>query len=193
MGIFSRLFGSGEKQDLPEKPAQDPPVQTSELMDDDRFWTLIEQTRVARTYEDQQEMLGELLGMLAPVEIMKFDNRFRFYKGEAMTWELWAAAYIMNGGCSDDCFSDFRDWLISRGKKIYYDCLANQNEVIYLDHDPAVDEWEGFGYVVMEAYESKTGQRMPEGFRENHEIRGKEWEESQLPQKFSVIWNKWMA
>lgn len=34
------------------------------------------------------------------------------------TWELWRAAYVMNGGCSDDGFSAFRLLLIVQGKKV---------------------------------------------------------------------------
>ncbi|AUC83779.1 hypothetical protein CW733_15975 [Lacinutrix sp. Bg11-31] len=40
------------------------------------------------------------------MEVLEFDNRFRTLRGQAYTWDLWAAAYIM-GGCFDDCFSDF--------------------------------------------------------------------------------------
>jgi hypothetical protein len=38
---------------------------------------------------------------------------------QANTWDLWAAAYIMNGGCSDDGFLYFRCWLIAQGKEVF--------------------------------------------------------------------------
>ena len=33
----------------------------------------------------------------------------------AYTWDLWGAAYVIEDGCSDDCFRDFRAYLISLG------------------------------------------------------------------------------
>lgn len=32
---------------------------------------------------------------------------------------LWAAAYVINGGCSDDGFDYFRGWLIVQGHEVY--------------------------------------------------------------------------
>jgi hypothetical protein len=29
---------------------------------------------------------------------------------------MWVAAYLMNGGCSDDGFDYFRGWLIAQGR-----------------------------------------------------------------------------
>jgi len=40
---------------------------------------------------------------------------FRRYLNKAYTWDLWGAAYLINGGCSDDGFEYFRRWLVSRG------------------------------------------------------------------------------
>lgn len=38
---------------------------------------------------------------------------------EARTWKLWSAAYIMNGGCSEDGFLYFRLWLLAQGRGVY--------------------------------------------------------------------------
>jgi len=38
---------------------------------------------------------------------------------EAYTWELWGVAYLINGGCSDYSFMDFRGSLIAMGKEIF--------------------------------------------------------------------------
>lgn len=32
--------------------------------------------------------------------------------------DLWAAAYLINGGCSDEGFDHFRGWLIAQGREI---------------------------------------------------------------------------
>lgn len=34
-------------------------------------------------------------------------------------WDVWAAAYLIGGGCSDDSFMDFRAGLIGLGREWY--------------------------------------------------------------------------
>ena len=36
----------------------------------------------------------------------------------------------MNGGCSDDGFQYFRNWIISRGKEVYYAAKENPDNLI---------------------------------------------------------------
>jgi hypothetical protein len=38
---------------------------------------------------------------------------------ESYTNPLWAAAYVINGGCSDDGFDYFRGWLIAQGREVF--------------------------------------------------------------------------
>ena len=42
-----------------------------------------------------------------------FEAAFRRYLNEAYTWDLWGAADVIHGGCSDDGFEYFRRWLVS--------------------------------------------------------------------------------
>lgn len=196
MGIFDKLFGKQKapkttKQTPPSKPPQD----SKELMDADRFWKLIETTKSNSrgNYEKQQEELKNELNKIEPIDILKFDNRFRTYRGDAFKWELWGAAYIMNGGCSDDCFSDFRGWLIGQGKEAYFKAMSNPETLSSLNHDMDNDDWEGLSYVPMTCYEQKTGAQIPKGIQENVEITGEEWDEDgdDLKNKFPKLWAKW--
>ena len=34
-------------------------------------------------------------------------------------WNLWGAAYLMKGGCSDDAFDYFRGWLVAQGRRVW--------------------------------------------------------------------------
>ncbi|MFC9245678.1 DUF4240 domain-containing protein [Streptomyces sp. NPDC057136] len=38
---------------------------------------------------------------------------------DSCTNPLWAAAYVINGGCSDDGFDYFRGWLIAQGREVF--------------------------------------------------------------------------
>lgn len=196
MGIFDKLFGRKKVEKTPAKiRPTEPPQDSKELMNEDRFWKIIELTKINSrgNYEKQEEELKKELSKLDALKILNFDNRFRTYRGDAYKWELWGAAYIMNGGCSDDCFSDFRGWLIGQGKDVYFDAMSNPETLVSLNHDMNSDDWEGLSYVAMTIYEQKTGSQMPSGIQENFEITGEEWEEDgdDLKNKFPKIWEKW--
>ena len=51
-----------------------------------------------------------------PDELIEFHRLFNRAMDDAYIWDLWGAAYLINGGCSDDGFAYFRSWLISRGR-----------------------------------------------------------------------------
>ena len=71
------------------------------------------------------------------------------------------AAYIMNGGCSDDAFEYFRCWVISRGRETYEKSKANPdyliNEVI---EDVEMYDFEEFWFVALEAFKRRTGKSL---------------------------------
>ncbi len=39
--------------------------------------------------------------------------------------DIWALAYLLRGGCSDDSFEAFRGWLILQGRKVFEATLAD--------------------------------------------------------------------
>jgi hypothetical protein len=43
--------------------------------------------------------------------------------------QLWAAAFVINGGCSDDGFEYFRGWLITRGREVFERALADPDSL----------------------------------------------------------------
>ena len=96
-------------------------------MNKEGFWKLIDSSRKKSEgdLEEQVDILRRQLQQLEASEIVQFDKIFRKYWARAYTWDLWGAAYIIGGGCSDDGFLDFRGWLISKGeKRILLDTLA---------------------------------------------------------------------
>ena len=59
------------------------------------------------------------LSKLSPSDILRFGKWWNSVHDAAYTWMLWGAAYLMNGGCSDDGSVCFRYWLILKGEPIY--------------------------------------------------------------------------
>jgi hypothetical protein len=80
----------------------------------------------------------------------------------AYTWPLWGAAYLINGGCSDDGFEYFRCWLISRGREIFDAAVAEPDSLAsVVDPDDDHHECEALLYVALQTYEEVAGKQMP--------------------------------
>src|SRR6202035_936121 len=137
MGIFGKLFGGGKK---------DPNyVPSADLMPEDTFWNLIQESRKNSGGDPdfQEEALANLLRKLPLQDIIAFQNRFHELRGRAYTWQLWGAAYIINGGCGDDSFCYFRDWLIAQGRDTYTKAVADPEWLGELDLQEGETDAEG--------------------------------------------------
>lgn len=136
---------------------------TATGVDDDRFWKLVEASRASADgdVEAQATDLRRLLRRLAPADIAAFGDRLDRRMDESYRWDLWAAAFIVNGGCSDDCFDYFRSWLIAQGRVAYERALARPQSVGELVEPGQSVQAESFGYAHLDAYEVITGGREP--------------------------------
>src|SRR5215471_6613952 len=126
----------------------------------DEFWNLLE----SLPPEGAEDALRERLEVLEPAKIVMFQEHFDAQHARAYTWLLWGAAYIIDGGCSDDGFIDFRYGLISRGRKIFERALADPDSLVDVaseDADKGFIPNEMFGYVASEVYEEKAGCGLP--------------------------------
>jgi len=142
------------------------------LMDEERFWEQIEQSRAAAVaakddgdfLERQSKALTELLLALPAEEILAFDRRFHERWNALYHWSLWGAAYWLNGGCGDDGFNDFRSCVISLGRESFHHILADPDVLAEMVGRPDVPylQSEGFQYVAARAYERKAGHAAPD-------------------------------
>jgi hypothetical protein len=146
------------KQSKAAKPAA--PKAKPASKDEDRWWSLIDRSRKdAEDPEEQADQLVELLAAeLSESELVAFDKFVNERIRDAFRWDLWAVAYIMNGGCSDDGFDYFCGWLVGKGKKHYDAALANPEDAakgVSPDDEPF--ENEGMWYAAAHAWGNKTG------------------------------------
>lgn len=139
-------------------------------MDAERFWKLIESSqrgfdpgRVDGNMQHQLEELRRLLSKLPPEEIVGFRDQFLAQRDAAFHWDLWGAAYIIAGGCSDDGFVDFRSWLISMGRRVFEDAVSHAESLLDVADAPGIEDvfFEEFQYVPAQVYEELTGQELP--------------------------------
>jgi hypothetical protein len=173
-----------------------------DVVDNASFWQIIDSSRkkAKDDLDDHVDILREQLQQLAPDEIVQFDRIFREYWVKAYAWNLWAAAYIIGGGCSDDGFMDFRGWLISKGKKVYEDAIADPESLVNVVMEDDDDcQYEGFQYVASQAWEEETGKGIEDfpdsGVRASAEPSGEAWPEddSVLQQRFPKLWNRFSS
>jgi hypothetical protein len=169
-------------------------------MDADRFWSLIEQSRRdADDIDEQCAALGRLLDELSVEEIVAFQDRFDEFHRRAYSWDLWGAAYVMGGGCSDDGFMDFRAWLIAQGGDTYKAALQDPDSLA----DAPIEEgdesqYEGFQYVAGNAWARKTGGKSYEIPHTNRgrlgEPTGQPWDEddtAELQRRYPRLWERY--
>jgi len=119
------------------------------------FWKLVDAHRRASGACDLHG-LEAALGAMSTKDILAFQHWLYERLNESYRGDLWAAAYLVNGGCSDDGFDYFRAWLISRGQKVYDAALANPDSLIEEVGDGEV-ELEEILTVASRAWKRKTG------------------------------------
>jgi hypothetical protein len=162
-------------------------------MDDERFWAFIGAARDAAgdDVEDRVSGLEQVLLNHHPDEVMEFQHQYDELLARACRWDLWGAAFVMNGGCSDDGFRYFRDWLISEGEAVYEAALADPDSLADVEQDDEF-ELESFGYVAAEVYEQMTDAPMPRSKAADPAAPvGKEWVEDDLPALFPRLARKY--
>jgi hypothetical protein len=149
-------------------------------MDETQFWEIIEAggRRAAKDPERQLAAIRKRLAKLSPEELVDFHHTFNKKLADANTWNLWGAAYLINGGCSDDGFHYFRAWLISRGRSVYEAAVADPDSLAGLT-DPDRDDYEfdELWGVPREVYRERTGEDMPsKPFRWPAKPKGRSWD-----------------
>jgi hypothetical protein len=125
------------------------------------FWEHIEKSRRADP-EAHVERLTARLAKLRPAEILAFQNVWDRFSARAYSWAVWGAAYLINGGCSDDGFIDFRSWLMLQGQRVFDAALKNPDSLADVA-DPEDDEVSCECYPAMDAYFIATGTGEDEG------------------------------
>lgn len=223
-GLFQRLknfFCSSNKTDKeemafkPDMKACEPTVKTSQreieipesekkdvttLLTEEKFWNLIGESQSA-------DDLYEKLSPLSEDELFGFRYWWEHFCNISYRQDLWAAAYIYRGGCGDDSFDYFRYWLITQGRKVFYNALENADSLCDVfaelpDEDPTDEE---ANYVVIDLLNRRNNDsdyyhRAVNRYRWRQEERPEmefEWEEDDeeslrkvCPNTFDRWWGK---
>ncbi|PAY16369.1 molybdate metabolism regulator [Rhodopirellula sp. SM50] len=169
------------------------------LMNLERFWDIIAQSRSDfdpnrrdGNMDSQVTHLRELLSELSAKEVGSFDNTFTKLYHDAYRWDLWAAGYIIEGGCGDDGFTDFRYWLISMGREVYDNAMADVESLATVAFAPGIEvtRFEEFGYIArdvlrrMDASDDDAGIMQ---FEHPTSPAGEEWDDDDLRTRYPKL------
>jgi len=132
------------------------------MMDRENFWRIIEESRNEAGQQNAACLMAlkHRLEGLTAFELEQFQRYFDAYHALAYKAGLWEAASVIQNGCGDDDFTDFRSWLISQGKDTYSAALLSPDSLA--DRElPGDCELELFAYMPSWVYEQRYGQAFP--------------------------------
>ncbi|RPK78664.1 MULTISPECIES: DUF4240 domain-containing protein [Streptomyces] len=107
-------------------------------MDINEWWGLVERARdrVGGRADDRDPpgdplpgALTDVLADLKPERIASFAVTAVEVTRSACRWPLWNAAYLIEGGCGDDGFMDFRDGLALLGRETFTRAVADPDSL----------------------------------------------------------------
>jgi Protein of unknown function (DUF4240) len=148
-------------------------------MDETGFWKIVQDAHDTSGGDMDRKcaLLRQQILPLPGSEAVEFAEFFDASMAKAYNFPLWGAAYVINGGCSDDTFDDFCATLISRGRQAFERALSDPDS---LAEDSDESDWfyEGYQYAVTQGVEAVAGhrpqRRMPD------QPAGARWQEGDL-------------
>ena len=128
-------------------------------MTEPEFWAHVRAARPRRyDPEAHADALAARLARLPEGDILDFVHHWEGASARAYRRDLWGAAYLVNGGCSDDGFQYFRWWLILQSREGYEAALADPDTLAeVLDGETDVEAEVAPG---MDAWFAATGTRV---------------------------------
>lgn len=161
-------------------------------MSEQACWAIIERARRdSEDYEQTAERVLELLLKSSADAIEAFERGRARLMERSYSWALWGAAYLINGGCSDDGFDYFRGWLLTQGREVFEAALADPDSLVDVVDDEEV-ECEAILYAGYRAYEEVAGAEI-QGIRMDYSNLGDGWDfddAAEMRRRYPRLWAK---
>ncbi len=165
-------------------------------MDEPKFWTLIEEVHQETGYDGPKKakLLQARLVTLAPEDLRVFARLWDKQQKRAYDWGLWAAAYVIHGGCSDDGFGDFRSNVILLGRRAFVDALETPDSLLGAAIKSGGNlRFDDLSFVVSSAWETVMGDEEQPGWEwfAGATPTGHDWNEDELPKIVPKLWEQY--
>lgn len=135
------------------------------MLSEAEFWAIVDGVH-ARSPRDMQakcDILRAALRGLPGAHAIEFQALFSTMMSRAFDWDLWAAALLIGGLCSDDSFIHFRSALISMGRSTFESAVADAESLAEGTFDPEQLFFEGYDFAVTDGVaDSLRRMRTPE-------------------------------
>ncbi|WFE90729.1 DUF4240 domain-containing protein [Roseibium porphyridii] len=120
---FERLASERDEVAAEERRGPSGKVDPRKI-DEDVFWEIVGLAD-ADGLGGQVEQLVERLAGFKATSIKSFDTLLQEKCALAYREDVWALAYLLNDGCSDDDFEGFRSWLLLQGRDVFEAVLTD--------------------------------------------------------------------
>lgn len=164
-------------------------------MNEQIFWAIIQ-----RAHDQSQgsmyakcEAITTEIAKLSEEDALAFSELFDAMMDKAYTWSLWGAAYLINGGCEEEAFSDFRAALISRGQEAFEQAITSPDSLADGDFDEYAWVLESYESAVAEGIEAVLGFEPERKHSHPDQPAGEKWAEKNLNQLYPKIAKKLSA
>jgi hypothetical protein len=134
-----------------------------------QFWALVDESRKgcmvkgrSTNLKAQNFRYEELLTELPPPELIEFQRLMEERMIEAYRWDVWAAAALIEDGCSASRFEKFRAWLISQGRAAFEAAMKDPDTLAdNADCQNGHSQYPAFLWLPNQVYKSKKRHWMP--------------------------------
>lgn len=161
-------------------------------MNEQIFWAIIQSAddQAQGSMYAKCEAIKAEIAKLSEEDAKVFAELFDAMMDKAYTWPLWGAAYLINGGCEEDAFADFRALLISRGQQAFEQAVTDPDSLADGDFDEYSWVLESYEYAVSEGVEAVLGSEPERKTPAPTEPAGEKWAEEKLSALYPKISNK---
>jgi len=158
------------------------------------FCDVIDQARAGgKSCVESARDLGLILSKLPSTEIAAFARDQEDLMRDSYRWDLWGAAFVINGGCSDDGFDYFRAWLMLQGRDVWEAALRDPESLAGVSFQGDA-ECEDALYSAGKAYEQVAGASLPSiGDHRPDAPAGAAWQETDLEALYPKLWERFAA
>jgi hypothetical protein len=176
----SGLLDTLGKSERPARAAE-PPDRGD--MDANAFWKLVGDAAASKgPPADQARFLVARLEAHPPDQIVAFHKLLYGFLAEAYRRDLWAAASLLMGDCSDDSFEYFRAWLVLQGPGRFVAALENPDSIADWADAGMTFQAEEILDVAREAYRRVKGSELPRAADgAKAKLRGRKWRPEDWP------------
>lgn len=159
------------------------------------FWPLVSKTHGASA-ETQLTALREELARLPSDQVADFNRWFQDRFAQAYTWRVWGAAYLINGGCSEDCFAYFLAWLIAQGQPLFSSTVQDPDSLADLQGLIDIEEFADLLHLPSDVYLDKTGKELPPSAYARDVEMGPVWDfddPTEMKKRYPKLWVKYVT